>query len=229
MCAVFRFWMYSKVLSFGVRIRFWDCRLPESWMGPNFCVATARPGPSAIPVAPSTQQMASRIRRFDIPPPSCGSPDTPEGRQRELFGYGFEDHLDGHSGPQTARRDVAQKGGEAHARVLDELDQRRDVGDAVAVAGEEGPVHGDPGEEARATARRGPCVPFAAAVRTGGRRVPHPARAALAARDAELPLAASVPEGSGDGPRGVGQVALGELRHPRHPLPSTSVACWAPV
>src|SRR2546422_236044 len=153
MCAVFRFWMYSYVLSYGVRIRFWVCRLPESWMGPNFCVATARPGPSATPVAPSTQQMASRMRRFDIPPPSCGSPDAPEGRQRQLFGYRFEDHLHGHPGPETARRDVAQVGGEAHARILDDLDQGGNVGHAIA--GKERPVHGDPGEEAgRAPGRR---------------------------------------------------------------------------
>src|SRR5439155_27254427 len=142
--------------------------------------------------------MPSRIRRFDIAPPSGGSLDAPEGRQRQLFGYRFEDHLHAHPGPEAARRDVAQVSGEADARVLDELDQRRDV--RHAIAGEEGPVDGDPGEETRAAAGRGPGLTLAAAVRTRRRGIPHPAPAALAARDAELARAAAVPEGPGDGP-----------------------------
>src|SRR5205823_10367719 len=183
MCAVFRFWMNSNVLSLGCRIRFWVCRLPDSWMGPHFCVATARRGPNAIPVAASRQPMTSWMRRFDMSPPS-GSRDAPERRQREVFGHRFEDDLDGYPGAQATRRDVAQKGREAHARVLVERDQRRHVRDAIA--GQERPVHGDPGEELRAAGGGGPAMTVAAAVRTHWRRVPHPAAASLAARDAEL-------------------------------------------
>src|SRR5262252_2738679 len=112
MWAVLRFWMNSYVLSFGVRIRFWVCRFPESWSGPDFCVAAA------------------------------------------------------------ARRDVAKQRRQSHARILRERDERRDVRDAIA--GQKRPVDGDPGEETPAAGGGGPGVTLAAAVRTHGRRVPHP-------------------------------------------------------
>src|SRR5215813_6000942 len=70
MWATFRFMMYWYVLWSGVRamLRVW--RFPESWIGPNFCVAPAGRGESDSTTNVAT---AAATQRIDIPPPWPGA------------------------------------------------------------------------------------------------------------------------------------------------------------
>src|SRR5207244_11401081 len=133
---------------------------------------------------------------------------TAEYRQGEALVNALEGHLDGEADSQPARRHVAQKGREAEARVLLQLDERGDERHAVVPAGEEGALHTHPREASPAPADARPLVPPAAALGAGRSRVPDPAPAVAAARDAELAGAAALPEGAGHRPFRVGQVSL---------------------
>ncbi len=65
MWATFRFMMNWYVSWSGVRTMFIDWRLPESWIGPNFCVARAGGATRQESTASVT---ATAERRIDIPP-----------------------------------------------------------------------------------------------------------------------------------------------------------------
>src|SRR5262245_29845550 len=70
MCAVFRFWMYSHVEASGVRTRFCDWSLPETWRSPNRSVARADRGettPSPTVVKSPARTITNR-RRYIMPP-----------------------------------------------------------------------------------------------------------------------------------------------------------------
>src|SRR5262249_15287608 len=69
MCAVFRFWMYSHVEASGVRKRFCDCALPETWRSPNRSVARADRGETPSPtVVTSPARTITHRRRYVMPP-----------------------------------------------------------------------------------------------------------------------------------------------------------------
>src|SRR6266852_5441355 len=80
---------------------------------------------------------------------------------------------------------------EPYRGIFLELNERGRVGNARLEAGQERAVHAHPREQPRAPAYLRPAEILAAAVPTGDLRIPDERRAAPAARDAQLPHAAS--------------------------------------
>src|SRR5262249_34136114 len=69
MCAVFRFWMYWQVEASGVRTRFWDWALPDTWRSPNRSVARADRGETtqSPPAVRSPARTITHRRRYIMP------------------------------------------------------------------------------------------------------------------------------------------------------------------
>src|SRR5262245_5292107 len=76
MCSLFLFCMYSHVEASGVRKRFCDWALPETWRSPNRSVAPADRGdtPSPTVVRSPARTITHRRRHVMFPPP--GAPDV---------------------------------------------------------------------------------------------------------------------------------------------------------
>src|SRR2546427_4232557 len=83
--------MYWYVSTSGVRTMLAVCRFPETWIGPNFCVARAARGARPSTIAPRTASLA-RCCDMTHPPwsvlPLEPPPETAHERGRAVDGGG---------------------------------------------------------------------------------------------------------------------------------------------
>src|ERR1043166_7623012 len=113
MWAVFRFMMYWYVSTSGVRAMFADWRFPESWTGPNFCVAptghdarqtsvtVAKVTPARRIETPLAVAAGSRSHSHAIQTPVQRAKDA----ERQLLDEGGQVRLGSCREPEEALRD----------------------------------------------------------------------------------------------------------------------------